>query len=864
MFEVNHFYLFKVLSKETYMFLFFVAPMVAGNDYWMKVYPVNYFIDIVVQDDDYLGVNVIKVQVKEKTDKFAINSKGLKIEEIVMLEDKNSFDEVRREKRVKYSDDVNLVKEYKMEDDEIKIYTKELEVREYLLLVKYQGVMKDNMEGFYKSVYKVGDEKKIIYSTHFEPGYARLAIPCFDHPLLKAVFKMKITADKKFSILSNTEVVKEEINENNKIVEFADTPKMSTYLLAFVIGEIEFLEDKLDEITLRTYTVEGLKDLGEFSLKVTKKSLEVYGDYFGVKYPLKKLDNVAIPEFSMGAMENWGLVTYRNTALLYDKNISTVNALKRVSEVICHELAHQWFGNLVTMKWWKDLWLNEGFATWAAMKCITKFPKDIIDWDVETTFMNDEVYRGMELDSLNNTHPIEVEVKTPEEVEQIFDAISYSKSSSLIRMVENYIGETNFQQRLQNYIKKYQYSNAESADLWNALSDTKHDVYSLMNDWTKKEGFPLLRITEEENEIKITQERFFKGIEKDTKGEKWFIPLKIKFGDKEILVEMKEKEIKIEKQDKDFKINNEGVGFYSTLYEDKILKVENLSVRNRLNYINDLVLQSLSSYIKLDTIINISTFAKNENNHEVLSALLLGITGFKNILYEDKKYFEELILDIIKDRKVDFNNPGNNINDLSNTILIANLLVANNENNFIDKIYSKWEEYKKDKNSINSVFRSALFSAVAKKENNLEDFLEIYDKGVVEEKTAALVAMGKFTDKNAYLKAVELLYTEEILLQDKIILCSGLISSLEFKDIFIQEFMNNYDKIKVAFKNNGSLLSYAIETLFSSSYGMMFEKSKIFLMEIKSEGIERAVDKAIEKAEIKNEFRKKNLKGKGN
>ncbi|EPR78339.1 Arginine/alanine aminopeptidase, partial [Spraguea lophii 42_110] len=560
------------------MFISFLIPILTSNDYWMKVYPVNYFINLVMQNDDYTGVNVIKVQVTEKTNKFAINSKGLKIGEIIMLENKDGVEESMKEKGKSFNSESNFVRNYKEGPDEIKIYTKELKIQDYLLFIKYQGTVKDNLCGFYRGDYKVKQEQKVLYSTHFQSAHARSAIPCFDHPLLKAVFKIKITADKKFSIISNTEAVKEEINENNKTVEFADTPKMSTYLLAFVIGEIEFLEDKLNDITLRTYTVEGLKDLAEFSLKVTKKSLEIYEDYFGIKYPLKKLSNIAIPEFMMGAMENWGLIIYRNDVLLYDKNTSTVFTLKRVSEVICHEVAHQWFGNLVTMKWWNDLWLNEGFANWAAMKCISKFPKDIIDWDVETTLLNDEVYSGMELDSLNNTHPIEVDVKTPEEVDQIFDGISYSKSFALIRMVENYIGEVNFQQRLQNYLKKFQYSNADSNDLWNALSDSKHDVYSLMNDWTKKEGFPLLRITEEENEIKITQERFFKGIEKDTKGEKWFIPLKIKFGDEEILVEMKEKEIKIKKQNKDFKINNEGVGFYSTLYENKTLEVENLSV----------------------------------------------------------------------------------------------------------------------------------------------------------------------------------------------------------------------------------------------------------------------------------------------
>ncbi|EPR78345.1 Arginine/alanine aminopeptidase, partial [Spraguea lophii 42_110] len=276
------------------------------------------------------------------------------------------------------------------------------------------------------------------------------------------------------------------------------------------------------------------------------------------------------------------------------------------------------------------------------------------------------------------------------------------------------------------------------------------------------------------------------------------------------------------------------------------------------------VLQSLSSYITLDKVINISAFAKNEDNHEVLSALLIGIADFKIILYEDREYFEKIILDIIKDKKIDFNNPGDNINDLSNTIFIVNYLVSNNDKNFIDKIYSKWEEYKKDRNSINPVFRTALFFTAAKKENNLEDFLEIYKNGVVDEKHVALAMMGRFTDKNTYLKSIELLYTDEIILQDKITLCSGLISSLEFKDIFIREFMNNYEKIKVLFKNNGPLLSYAIETVFSASYGKMFEESKIFLMEIKNEETKRAVDLAIEKAEIKNEFRKKNLKRKKN
>jgi puromycin-sensitive aminopeptidase len=274
---------------------------------------------------------------------------------------------------------------------------------------------------------------------------------------------------------------------------FQKTPLMSTYLLAFVVGDFDFVEAKdANGVLCRVYTPVGKKEQGKFALDITIKTLPFYVDYFKIDYPLPKLDNIAIPDFSAGAMENWGLITYREPYLLVDPKNSSSIGKQMVAVVVGHEIAHQWFGNIVTMNWWTDLWLNEGFASWIEYLSVDYCMPEL---DIWTHFVFSDHSRALDLDSLRNSHPIEVEVESPAQIDEIFDAISYSKGAAIIRMLHNYIGDDNFRVGLHNYLDKYKYKNTFTNDLWQSLSDVSgKDIQRVMETWTKQTGYPYLNV----------------------------------------------------------------------------------------------------------------------------------------------------------------------------------------------------------------------------------------------------------------------------------------------------------------------------------------------------------------------------------
>lgn len=377
------------------------------------------------------------------------------------------------------------------------------------LKLKFKGILNDKMRGFYRSSYTLNGQTKYLATTQFEATDARCAFPCIDEPAAKAIFDVILMIPAHMTAISNT--LESNIWEHEagyKVVEFAPTPKMSTYLLAFLVGEFEYLEGKTrDGVLVRVFTTPGKKEQGRFALGVATQVLSYYSNYFDIPYPLPVLDLIAVPDFAAGAMENWGAVTYRENALLFDEEKSSAVNKQRVAIVIAHELAHMWFGDLVTMEWWTHLWLNEGFASYIEYLAVDRlFPR----WDMWTQFVSQEQGVALELDGLRNTHPIEVEVYHPNEIREIFDRVSYSKGASIIRMLAQYLGRTDFRDGLRLYLKTHQYSNASTQDLWAAWEKVSgKPVTKMMSNWTAKAGYPVLTVTESQRALKVHQSRFF-------------------------------------------------------------------------------------------------------------------------------------------------------------------------------------------------------------------------------------------------------------------------------------------------------------------------------------------------------------------
>ncbi|MCL4366479.1 M1 family metallopeptidase [Patescibacteria group bacterium] len=396
----------------------------------------------------------------------------------------------------------------------------------------FRGILNDKMRGFYRSKYEVDGKAKHLATSQFESTDARRAFPGFDEPSQKAIFEVTLMVPSHTTAISNT--IESNILEHEsgyKIVEFAPTPKMSTYLLAFIVGEFEYIEKETEgKVKVRVFTTPGKKEQAKFALDVAIKSLDFYEQYFGIPYPLPVLDMIAIPDFAAGAMENWGAVTYRESTLLIDEESSSTANKQWVALVIAHELAHQWFGNLVTMEWWTHLWLNEGFASFIEYLAIDHiFPS----WDIWTQFVATELSDAFSLDSLKNTHPIEVEVGHPSEISEIFDKVSYAKGASVLRMLWKYLGEKDFQKGLQHYLKKHSFGNAETEDLWRALEEKSgKPVGKIMKNWTSKPGHPLVSVKfkVQSSKLELRQSRFFSSAvsKKQTHDNTvWSIPIRV-------------------------------------------------------------------------------------------------------------------------------------------------------------------------------------------------------------------------------------------------------------------------------------------------------------------------------------------------
>ncbi|XP_076848307.1 alanyl (membrane) aminopeptidase-like b [Brachyhypopomus gauderio] len=407
----------------------------------------------------------------------------------------------------------------------------------YQLFTTFEGELHDDLAGLYVSQYTTNvngeDEERFLVASQMQPTDARRVFPCFDEPDMKAMFKITIIHRKDTCAHSNTPGRPEIITDNNgekwAITEFEPTPVMSTYLLAFTVTETDFESKsvKIQEPELKIWARPDAVAAGhtEYALEITEKIFKHYKDTFQLEYPLTKLDQMAVPDFSGSAMENWGLIMYRESALLYEEGVSSASNKEWVATVIAHELAHQWFGNLVTMKWWNNLWLNEGFATFFSYFGVHEAEPQ---WNIKDLIVLKEIRVAMAVDSLNSSHPLsppQSEVDNPGQISELFDSISYSKGAAVLRMLYTFIGEKLFMESIREYLKRYQYKNTEKEDLWECFPEKLQgqNLHDVMNTWTEQPGYPVITIDTTDGQY--IQERFLINRAED-QGLQWMIPIK--------------------------------------------------------------------------------------------------------------------------------------------------------------------------------------------------------------------------------------------------------------------------------------------------------------------------------------------------
>jgi aminopeptidase N len=395
--------------------------------------------------------------------------------------------------------------------------------------IAYSGILNSEMRGLYLGK---DDQGRKYAASQFEATDARRAFPSFDEPDYKATFDITAVADKGLAAISNQKVLSDTDSPNGKhTVHFATTAKMSSYLAALVVGNFEYVEGEQDGIPIRVWATTGKKDMGKFALETAEHVLAYYDKYFGIKYPYGKLDLIGLPDFSAGAMENTGCITYRDVLLLIDEKQGSVDLKKTIASVIAHEMAHQWFGDLVTMKWWDDIWLNEGFATWMESKPVEAWRPE---WNVD---LDDVSTAGgtLNVDSLANTRPIHQAAETPAQIQELFDGIAYGKAAAVLRMLESYLGEETFRAGVNAYLKQHQYGNATAEDFWEAQAKTsKKPVDQIMPTWVKQPGVPIINVkaqcSGDSTSVTLSQKRYFTDRLKfdEPNDQLWQIPVCLK------------------------------------------------------------------------------------------------------------------------------------------------------------------------------------------------------------------------------------------------------------------------------------------------------------------------------------------------
>jgi aminopeptidase N len=458
-------------------------------------------------------------KVGRPTQRLTFHQKGLKITKATTVKHDKRGDQQLKISRINNQNSF----------DEVRLHAAEMVYPgEYSVTLEFEGAITRPMNGIYPCFFTHDGKEKKLIATQFESHHAREAFPCIDEPEAKATFDLTLTSPAGETVLSNTPVKSQQVKSGKQITSFETTPRMSAYLLAFVFGEMKHLEAKTkDGVAVRIYATPLNAGLMQHGLEVTVRGLEFFSDYFGIAYPLPKLDVVALPDFSVGAMENWGLITFRETTLLTNPKTSNIDSKQLVALVVAHELSHQWFGNLVTMKWWDDLWLNESFANLMEYRAVDAlYP----EWHIWEQFVSLETGSAKRRDSLADVQPIHTEVNHPDEISTLFDpSIVYAKGGSVLHMLMHYIGEDAFRKGLAIYFEKHRYGNTVADDLWAALGTAAgQDIGAFMHDWLTRPGYPVVTIDWQpgSDRVSLAQQRFLNDPNaKQSDTRPWPVPL---------------------------------------------------------------------------------------------------------------------------------------------------------------------------------------------------------------------------------------------------------------------------------------------------------------------------------------------------
>lgn len=851
--------------------------------------------DIDVKNLTFRGYVAIDFSVQKQIDAIHLNAKDLKILNVTV----NTFDG-----DVKSS--ISVSKIYYDTEEQRVIFQLESPVEESTTkvqaIINYTGAIQTDMAGFYKSEYKdQNDKESYILSTQFQATDARRALPCADEPDLKATFDFSITIDEALDIVgnmpirsSNNTTTKTSAGESVavKVVTFDTTPIMSTYLLAWAIGEFEYIEGFTERsyngknVPIRIYTTKGLSHQGQLALDTAAKCIDYFSEMFDIDYVLPKCDFLAVPEFTAGAMENWGLITCRTTALLYDEATSDSSYKVFVLEVVAHELAHQWFGNLVTMSWWNELWLNEGYATyisWVAVDYL--YP----EFQVFSRFVAETLQGALGLDSLRTSHPIDVAVKSGADIDQIFDSISYLKGASVIRMISSQLTNEVFIKGVSNYLKTHSYGNAKTVDLWAALTEASGvDVNAAIGPWTLKIGFPLITVTEKENgDVVLRQDRFLSSndLKEGENDTVWWIPLSISSGVgsnsttviKDLPKILDTREITIPGLAKNdfFLLNKNQTSFYRVNYSTERLgkicsSIEKLSLSDKIGLLADVAACAKGGFGSTDGLLTVLSAFRNETDYDLWCEIVGHLKTISSVWFEQpeevqngiNKFARDLLSYNLDKLGWDFPTDEDYLTSQLRSLIIS-AAVAYEVPSVITEskaLYSKWKNG--DKKAVNPSLRSAVFRAALISSTGAEldevyttIFGEVLKPTSIDSGEIALGALGKVKDPKYIDRGLAQLLGTDIPKQDLHSIFGSLTGNPLARWKAWNYLKTNWSKIYDTYSSNLVTLSPLVKfAVRSFSSAKAYTEIEAFFSDKKLDGIDRALAQSLDIIKVNSQW----------
>lgn len=752
------------------------------------------------------------------------------------------------------------------------VFDKKLPVGDACLYCEFTGEINDKMKGLYRSKYLTpGGEERYAAVTQFEATDARRCFPCWDEPAIKATFDITLEVPVDRVALSNMPVREETVKDEKKIMKFDTTPIMSTYLVAVVVGEYDYVEKTSpDGVLVRVYTPVGKSKQGLFALEVAAKVLPYYKEYFDIAYPLPKIDLIAIADFSAGAMENWGLVTYRETCLLVDEEHTSAVRRQWIALVVGHELAHQWFGNLVTMEWWTHLWLNEGYASFVEFLCVNHlFP----EYDIWTQFVTETYIRALELDCLKNSHPIEVPVGHPSEIDEIFDDISYNKGASVIRMLHRYIGDDDFRKGMNIYLTRHQYKNTFTEDLWAALEEASNKpVGAVMSTWTKQMGFPMVEVSSEQRGsnrvLKLSQQKFCADGSQggDTL---WMIPITISTQEQpskvafSTVLEKQSQEVILENvaEDSWVKLNPGTVGYYRTRYPAAMLEQLVRAVRDgslppldRLGLLDDCFALVQAGHTTTAESLKLMEAFTDETNFTVWSSIsnclskLSALFSHTELDKPLKNYGRKLFSNVTRRLGWDAEEKESHLVTLLRS-LVLNKMISFEDPETIKEAKSRFERYVAGESALPADLRSACYRAVLADadERTFARFLQLYRAADLhEEKDRISRALGAVRDPALLARVLDFAVSDEVRAQDTVFVIVSVAVSKNGRDLAWQFFKEHWQEFMDRYQGGFLLARLVKSTTENFASEASAQEIEEFFRTHQSPGTERSVQQALE------------------